>query len=92
MQQLTARYEGRVQGVGFRATVVDIASRFQVVGQVRNRADGSVEMVAQGESAELVQFGEAIRRRMERNIARHNEDWQELSQVTFSQFSIAPSG
>jgi acylphosphatase len=39
---------GRVQGVGFRYATVDEAVRLQLVGCVRNRRDGSVEIVAEG--------------------------------------------
>ena len=39
---------GRVQGVFFRAWTVQQAERLGVDGWVRNRGDGSVEMVASG--------------------------------------------
>ena len=42
-------YSGRVQGVGFRYTVRNIAKHHPVTGYVRNLSDGSVELVAQGE-------------------------------------------
>jgi acylphosphatase len=42
---------GRVQGVGFRAFVEVEALRRGVQGWVRNRRDGSVEMVLSGEAA-----------------------------------------
>ncbi len=39
---------GRVQGVGFRFAAVDAAAEIGVTGWVRNRADGTVEILAQG--------------------------------------------
>lgn len=47
-------YTGRVQGVCFRMTAVDIAQGRPVVGYVRNLRDGSVELEAEG-AAEAVQ-------------------------------------
>lgn len=40
---------GRVQGVFFRASARDEAGRLGVGGWVRNRDDGTVEMVVEGE-------------------------------------------
>ncbi|HWS53104.1 MAG TPA: acylphosphatase [Pyrinomonadaceae bacterium] len=39
---------GEVQGVGFRFFAQRVAARHQVVGYVRNLADGRVEVVAEG--------------------------------------------
>jgi acylphosphatase len=44
---------GNVQGVGFRFTAHNIARRYRLVGFVRNLPDGSVEMLAQGDSADI---------------------------------------
>ena len=53
-------FTGRVQGVGFRATTTWIARGFEVEGFVRNLPDGRVEVVAEGQAAELDRFAEAI--------------------------------
>ena len=41
-------FVGRVQGVGFRFTAYHIANQYKLTGFVRNCADGTVEMLAQG--------------------------------------------
>jgi acylphosphatase len=41
-------FVGRVQGVGFRFTALDMARRYKLTGLVRNLPDGTVEMIAQG--------------------------------------------
>lgn len=46
---LHVRIKGRVQGVFFRAWVVEEANRRGLKGWVRNRSDGSVEAVFSGE-------------------------------------------
>jgi acylphosphatase len=43
-------FRGRVQGVGFRAHVEDVAVRTVVGGWVRNRRDGTVEAVFAGDA------------------------------------------
>ena len=44
---------GVVQGVAFRASMKDFASRHGVNGWVRNRDDGGVEALVQGEEAQV---------------------------------------
>ena len=47
------RITGRVQGVGFRYSAQDEAYRLGLRGWVRNTHDGDVELVAEGEMAQL---------------------------------------
>ena len=54
-------YEGRVQGIGFRYTVRNIAKGFDVTGWVRNLTDGRVELQTSGEDEEVRAFLEAVR-------------------------------
>ena len=53
---------GSVQGVGFRFFAVHLARRLNVTGWVRNRGDGAVEAVAEGEAGMVREFVEGIRR------------------------------
>jgi len=45
------RIRGRVQGVGYRAWLVNTAIRYGLRGWVRNRVDGSVEAMLHGPTA-----------------------------------------
>ena len=53
---------GRVQGVFFRAETENNANRHNLMGWVRNRPDGSVEAVFEGEKAEVDAVIEFCRR------------------------------
>lgn len=53
IQRLHAIVDGRVQGVSFRYYTVQRAGELGVVGWVRNRFDGTVEVVAEGFRGQL---------------------------------------
>lgn len=55
-EQLHAIVFGRVQGVNFRYFTIQEAARIGVVGWVRNRADDTVEVLAEGTRAQLEQL------------------------------------
>jgi len=72
------RIQGRVQGVGFRYFAVRSALRLGVAGWALNRADGSVEVLAQGEHTSLEE------------LARLLEEGPAASRVDNVQSSDAP--
>lgn len=52
-KRVTARFDGHVQGVGFRFTTLELAKGLDITGYVMNQPDGSVELVAEGDEASL---------------------------------------
>jgi acylphosphatase len=72
--RLARRYliSGRVQGVGFRFFARDAAAREGIQGWVRNREDGRVEAVAEGDREALDRF---------ENHLRHGPPASRVSQV-----------
>ncbi|MEO8843192.1 MAG: acylphosphatase [Kofleriaceae bacterium] len=53
MRRIRAVISGRVQGVSYRAATVREAHRLGIVGWVKNRSDGSVELEAEGPPAQI---------------------------------------
>lgn len=72
----TVHYKGRVQGVGFRYTVNQIARRFPVAGFVRNLPNGQVHIVVEGDQASLDAFLAEIETAMSGNITDRLVDKQ----------------
>ena len=61
MRSARLRITGRVQGVGYRAWALQVASRLGLRGWVRNRTDGSVEALVIGEDDAVARMIEACR-------------------------------
>ena len=64
------RWEGQVQGVGFRFTNANLAQARSLTGWVRNMEDGSVEMEVQGAPANILSQLKALHASYERMGAR----------------------
>lgn len=87
MIRRTTHFSGNVQGVGFRYTTRDVARDFEVVGYVRNLPDGRVELVVEGEEAEIAKLLEAIAQRME-GFVKKRSDFDSPATGEFSAFSV----
>ena len=79
----TVYFGGRVQGVGFRFQVLQLAKEFEVAGTVCNLGDGRVQLDVEGPAAEIQSFVAAIEERMhgyirktERTDARRSPQFQ----------------
>ncbi len=76
-QRLHAFVHGRVQGVGFRHFVMMEASTLEITGWVRNRRDGSVEVIAEGEHQQLEKLLRALHRGPgSANVTRVDQEWE----------------
>ncbi len=80
-------FSGTVQGVFFRATTREVAGGFEVTGYVRNLPDGRVELVAEGEAAELDRFISGVRKAMAGYI-RDTEGSDSAARSEFDGFAI----
>jgi acylphosphatase len=89
--RLHAFVEGRVQGVGFRAFTIRKAEEFGLTGWVRNRWDGSVEVIAEGDRPVLDKFVSALFvGPPSANVARLTPEWQAAT-GEFARFSARAS-
>ena len=58
-----ALFFGRVQGVGFRQTTVELAGAYKISGTVRNLPDGSVELVLEAAPEQIEKILHDIEKR-----------------------------
>lgn len=72
-------YSGTVQGVGFRWRAVDAARGIAVTGYVKNLSDGRVELLAEGDRADVERLLEAVRARMGGLIEGEDVSWARAS-------------
>ncbi len=87
------RVRGRVQGVGFRYALRREAQRAGVQGWVRNRHDGSVEAVMQGEADAVAQVVAWARRGPPAALVEelHESDPEPQFQQRYERFEERPT-
>ena len=79
-QRLHAIVKGRVQGVGFRYFTQERATVLGLLGWVRNRWDGTVEVTAEGDRQDLEKLLQALRRGPRAStVSGVRPEWQEAS-------------
>jgi len=86
--RLTAFFTGRVQGVGFRYSTLQIAKGFEVNGFVKNLADGRVELQVEGQEDECRSFLAEVESELD-SFIRKTESREVLSPKEFKGFLIA---
>jgi acylphosphatase len=88
MKAFQAQIFGRVQGVGFRYSTLAKAKSLSITGYVRNMADGSVEVIAEGDAETLRIFLDWLQHgppgAIVRNLNFHYRDYT----GTFGRFTI----
>lgn len=81
-------YAGRVQGVGFRYSTLQIARGFEVSGYVQNLPDGRVLLEAEGDEPEVQAFCEEVEDQLS-SFIRETEPRSARRRRQFSGFVIA---
>lgn len=88
LKQLNLTVHGRVQGVYFRASTQREARRLGVSGWVRNRPEGSVEILAEGEEVAIRElFGWAQKGPSAARVDHVDTRWRSFT-GQFSDFRI----
>jgi acylphosphatase len=80
---------GRVQGVGFRWFVKDCAQEYRINGYVKNLADGSVKILAEGDLVSLELFANAIRQGNGHAVIRQLSVAEVITNTDYKDFFIA---
>ncbi len=79
---------GRVQGVFFRDFTKENALKLNLTGWVRNRTDGGVEVVVEGEKEKIVQLIDKLKQGPPAALVKEvNVHWQKFK-GEFNDFSI----
>ncbi|HEX6349882.1 MAG TPA: acylphosphatase [Candidatus Dormibacteraeota bacterium] len=88
-ERMRAVIHGDVQGVGFRDFVERRARGLGLTGTVRNRGDGAVEVVAEGDKAALENLKQHLREGPRMAIVSQVELNEEAATGEFDRFEIA---
>ncbi len=86
--RLHATVYGKVQGVNFRYFVSEIARRLNVTGWVRNRFNGTVEIIAEGKRKDLDTLIQYLHQgSRSSDVTKVDHEWQEAN-GEFNSFQV----
>ncbi len=88
MPRLHLTVRGRVQGVFYRAFALERARELGLKGWVRNRSDGSVELVAEGEAEALATLRTWCLKGPPGAIVRETDEQYEEESGEFASFGV----
>lgn len=91
MLEMTLTIHGRVQGVGYRYSILNHIEQNQIMvkGQVKNKPNGTVEIVAQGDLEALKDLRRfAVKGSASSEVREIEEVYQEITEFTFDSFGI----
>ena len=78
---------GRVQGVGFRDFVCRIGESIGLAGYAKNLADGTVEVVAEGEGAKIDELARRVSVRIPAGIHVEKMEEKEKTKIARRQYA-----
>jgi len=81
-------FSGRVQGVGFRHAVLQVAREFEVAGFVQNLSDGRVLLNVEGAAHEIDGLVSAVEERMHGYVRKTERGDPEQRAATYAGFEI----
>jgi acylphosphatase len=77
-KRLHIYYSGTVQGVGFRFMAENIANSLGLTGWVKNLSDGRVEVLCEGEEADLISFIDKMKNGpLKRYVVFADAEWED---------------
>jgi acylphosphatase len=88
MPRLHLVIHGRVQGIFFRGTALERARELGLTGWVRNRLDGTVELVAEGDAPGLAALKDWCAKGPRGAVVRKIDSFDEPETGEFSAFGV----
>jgi acylphosphatase len=86
MSRIQVIYSGKVQGVGFRWKVLQIAKKYAVSGYVQNLNNGKVELLVEGKDSQVGKMVEEVDTELKNYWYSQEREWKH-GEPHFKEFS-----